>query len=181
MHLPDYLTAEISPSRIAPRHAGVATLTLDSRKLRDFGLTQTNIYLGFAPGEKVSEATLIPVSTVLLPHFQHTAEQPNSLAPQIKLSADSLTLGSFNGRPRLKGEIELSNIGNAPLEVRNLQMFTSGLEISLSKTTIEPHTQAKLKITAIADQLKTAKRTPRILMITNDPRKPKVVIKINVN
>lgn len=60
-------------------------------------------------------------------------------------------------------------------------MFTSGLEISLSKTTIEPHTQAKLKITAIADQLKTAKRTPRILMITNDPRKPKVVIKINVN
>lgn len=181
MHLPDYLTAEISPSRIAPRHAGVATLTLDSRKLRDFGLTQTNIYLGFAPGEKVSEATLIPVSTVLLPDFRHTAEQPNSLAPQIKLSADSLTLGSFNGRPRLKGEIELSNIGNAPLEVRNLQMFTSGLEISLSKTTIEPHTQAKLKITAIADQLKTAKRTPRILMITNDPRKPKVVIKINVN
>ena len=41
MHLPSYLTAEMSPSRIAPHHSGTAVLHLDSRNLRDFGLTQT--------------------------------------------------------------------------------------------------------------------------------------------
>ena len=33
MHLPDYLTAEVSPSKIAPQHSGVVTVTLDSNHL----------------------------------------------------------------------------------------------------------------------------------------------------
>lgn len=180
MHLPSYLTAEMSPSRIAPHHSGTAVLYLDSRKLRDFGLTQTNIYLGFAPGDKVSEQKQLQVSTILLPAFQRMTEQELALAPKLKLSTDSLDLGSFYGRKRLKGEIELINTGRTPLEVRNLQMFSNGLEISLNKTKIEPGGQAKLKVTAIAGQVKAPKRVQRILMITNDPDKAKVVIKINV-
>ena len=180
MHLPSYLTAEMSPSRIAPHHSGTAVLYLDSRKLRDFGLTQTNIYLGFAPGDKVSEQKQLQVSTILLPAFQRMTEQELALAPKLKLSTDSLDLGSFYGRKRLKGEIELINTGRSPLEVRNLQMFSNGLEISLNKTKIEPGGQAKLKVTAIAGQIKEPKRVQRILMITNDPDKGKVVIKINV-
>ena len=180
MHLPSYLTAEMSPSRIAPHHSGTAVLHLDSRNLRDFGLTQTNIYLGFAPGDKVSEQKQLQVSTILLPAFRRMTEQELALAPKLRLSADSLDLGSFNGRKRIKGEIELTNTGRSPLEVRNLQMFSNGLEISLNKTKIEPGGQAKLKVTAIADQIKEPKRTLRILMITNDPDRGKVVIKINV-
>ena len=180
MHLPSYLTAEMSPSRIAPHHSGTAVLYLDSRKLRDFGLTQTNIYLGFAPGDKVSEQKQLQVSTILLPAFQRMTEQELALAPKLKLSTDSLDLGSFYGRKRLKGEIELINTGRTPLEVRNLQMFSTGLEISLNKTKIEPGGQAKLRVTAIAGQVKEPKRVQRILMITNDPDKGKVVIKINV-
>ena len=107
-------------------------------------------------------------------------EQELALAPKLRLSADSLDLGSFDGRKRIKGEIELTNTGRSPLEVRNLQMFSNGLEISLNKTKIEPGGQAKLKVTAIADQIKGPKRTLRILMITNDPDRGKVVIKINV-
>lgn len=180
MHLPSYLTAEMSPSRIAPHHSGTAVLYLDSRKLRDFGLTQTNIYLGFAPGDKVSEQKQLQVSTILLPAFQRMTEQELVFAPKLKLSTDSLDLGSFYGRKRLKGEIELINTGRSPLEVRNLQMFSTGLEISLNKTKIEPGGQAKLRVTAIAGQVKEPKRVQRILMITNDPDKGKVVIKINV-
>lgn len=39
MHLPDYLTASVSPTTIAPGHTGVVTITLNSLKLRDYGLT----------------------------------------------------------------------------------------------------------------------------------------------
>lgn len=180
MHLPNYLTAEVSPSRIAPHHSGTATLSLDSRKLRDFGLTQTNVYLGFAPGDKVSEQKQIQVSTILLPAFQQMTPQQITNAPKLKLSTDSLNLGNFNGRKRIKGEIELTNTGHSTLEVRNLQMFSNGLEIALNKTKIAPNGQAKLKITAVRDQIKETNRALRILMITNDPDKGKVVIKIHV-
>ena len=138
------------------------------------------MYLGFAPGDKVSEQKQIQVSTILLPAFQQMTPQQIINAPKLKLSTDSLNLGNFNGRKRIKGEIELINTGHSTLEVRNLQMFSNGLEIALNKTKIAPNGQAKLKITAVRDQIKEPNRALRILMITNDPDKGKVVIKIHV-
>lgn len=60
-------------------------------------------------------------------------------------------------------------------------MFTEGLQVSLGKRTIKPGESVKLKVTAIAAMLKKQRaRTPRVLMITNDPDHAKVVVKIQV-
>ncbi len=177
MHLPNYLSAELSPSKIAPRHQGELLLTLDSRKLRDFGLSQTSVYLGFAPGDKVAANIELPVSAVLLPAFQNMTSDQLKLAPRLHLSAKELNLGTFGDRKKLRGTIELTNGGRTTLEIRNLQMFTTGLEVSLNKTKLEPGETAKLKIAGTREILK--KQRPRVLMITNDPEQPKVVININ--
>jgi hypothetical protein len=58
-------------------------------------------------------------------------------------------------------------------------MFTDGLEISLGKSTLRAGESTRLKITAQRDRLLKARTKPRILMITNDPDKSKVVITIN--
>lgn len=180
MHLPDFLKAEVSPSRIAPGHGGTITLMLDSYRLRDFGLTQTSVYLGAFLGDKVAPEKEITVSTVLLPGFENLTDGNEKHAPQMRLSADSLDLGSLNGKRRKKGTIEIFNEGHLPLKINSLQMFTTGLEVSLNKTTIEPGEKAKLKVTAIAAGLKRARSKPRVLMITNDPKNAKVVINIHV-
>lgn len=180
MHLPSYLSVEMFPSKIAPHHTGVAVLSLDSKKLHDFGLTQTDIYLGFAPGDKVADDKLITVSSVLLPAFQNLTDSDVANAPRIKLSTDLLDLGSFNGKKKLKGDIEIKNEGKSILEIRNIQMFTMGLEVSLNKTKIEPGQSAKLKVSAYAEQIKNIRSKPRVLMITNDPRMGKVAIEIKV-
>ena len=59
-------------------------------------------------------------------------------------------------------------------------MFTVGLSLSLEGKTIEPGASAKLKITAIASELKKARSQPRVLLITNDPENPKVVIAVRI-
>lgn len=179
MHLPPYLKAEVSPSVIASAHAGVARLTLDSKQLRDYGLTQTTVYLGAYPGDKVSEDKAIDVSAVLIPHFDgmSTAEKAN--APHLSLSAESLDLGSLSGKSKKRGDIELTNTGHSELEISSLQMFTSGLGVSLNKTRLKPGETARLRITAESRLLKQKGR-PRVLMITNDPQRPKVVIDIKV-
>ncbi len=53
MHLPNYLSAQVSPSKLAPRHGGVVSITLDSRKLRELGLNQTSVYLGSRLGLRI--------------------------------------------------------------------------------------------------------------------------------
>ncbi|MBM6993709.1 MAG: DUF1573 domain-containing protein [Prevotella sp.] len=180
MHLPDYLRAEVSPSRIAPGHSATATIVLDSHRLRDLGLTQTSVFLGSFLGDKVSADKELTVSTVLLPGFENMTDAQRANAPKMRLSAGSLELGSFKGKTKKKGEIEITNEGRSVLNIRSLQMFTTGLEVSLNKTEIKPGETAKLKVTALAKELKTARSRPRVLMITNDPENTKVVININI-
>ena len=79
-----------------------------------------------------------------------------------------------------KGEIILMNDGQTTLNITSLQMFTPGLKVTLSKRELKPGETAKLKITGIAKELKRARTKPRVLMITNDPDKPKVVISVNI-
>ena len=54
MHLPPYLHAFVSPSKVAPRHSAEISFVLDSKKLRDLGLNQTSVYLGERPGDKIA-------------------------------------------------------------------------------------------------------------------------------
>ena len=178
MHLPDYLSAEVSPSKIAPGHDGIVTVTLNSKRLKDMGLTQTSVFLGAFPGDRVSREKELSVSAVLLPKFDNLTASQLANAPRMSLSTTELDLGAFNGKKKLKGEIIIRNDGKTALNIKSLQMFTVGLQVSLNKQKLMPGESAKLKVTAEERLLKTARSKPRVLMITNDPNLPKVTIKI---
>ena len=180
MHLPDYVTASVSPTTIAPGHTGVATLTLNSTKLRSYGLTQSSVYLGMFPGDKVSDDKEISISAVLLPEFRNMSETQRLNAPVMKLSTETLDLGSFDDKDEKSGTIIIENQGKSRLNISSMQMFTSGLKVRLNKSRLDPGESAKLKITAYKKHLKNARSKPRVLMITNDPNKSKVVIHVNV-
>lgn len=180
MHLPDYLTASVSPTTIAPGHTGTATITLNSTKLRSYGLTQSSVYLGMFPGDKVSDDKEISVSAVLLPEFRNMSESQRLNAPVMKLSTETLDLGSFDDKDEKSGTITIENQGKSRLNISSMQMFTSGLKVRLNKSRLDPGESAKLKITAYKKRLKSARSKPRVLMITNDPDKSKVVIHVNV-
>jgi len=180
MHLPNYLQADVSPSKIAPGRSGVVTITLDSRSLDDLGLTQTRVYLGSRPGEKVSSDKEVTVSAVLLPKVSSMSAAARAASPKMSLSAQELNFGEFNGKGKQKGEITITNQGRTDLRIDNMQVFTSGVNISLNKQTIPPGETVKLKVTIDKRQLRAARSEPRILMITNDPDNPKIVINIRV-
>ena len=181
MHLPSYLHAFVSPSKVAPRHSAEISFVLDSKKLRDLGLNQTSVYLGERPGDRIAPEKEIVVSAVLLPGFENMTPTRKALAPKIEMSATDLNLGSFNGKKKLKGEILITNKGKSELDISSMQMFTMGLQVNLKKSKIQPGETVKMKVTAVAADLKKSRvRHPRILMITNDPDHAKVVVKINV-
>ena len=180
MHLPNYLRAEVRPSKIAPGRTGKALVQLDSRVLRDLGLTQTSVYLGMFMGDKVAPDKGITVSAVLLPDFDNMTSLQKARAPKLRLSSGSVELGGFSGKKSKKGKVTLINEGKTPLEIRSLQMFTAGLQVSLGNKTIAPGQKVDLKVTAIASILDKVKGKPRVLLITNDPENTKVIINVNV-
>jgi hypothetical protein len=173
LHLPPYLSAVVSPERLSPGHSGKIVFTLNSDKIHDYGLTQTNVYLAQQLGEKVNSETEIGVTAVLVPPVKQVEN-----APQLVLSDTTLVL-DFHGKSKKSGEIVVANSGKSQLDITSLQMFTRGLKVTLGKTRLAPNETTKLKITGVAEDLKKARSAPRVLMITNDPRQPKVVITIN--
>lgn len=179
MHLPDYLMANVSPTTIPAGKQGVLELTLNSSKVHDYGLTQTNVYLGMKPGDKVSADKEIEVSVVLLPAFNEMTEDELRNAPRLSIDNTTLDLGKL-GKKKKTGTINLENIGKSELDISSLQMFTAGLSVQLSKSKLHPGEKATLKITADSKAMKNIRTEPRVLMITNDPKSPKVIINVKV-
>ena len=179
MHLPDYLRAQISPAQLAPDQSGEVTFTLISEKLPRMGLSQNTIYLGKYAGDKVAPTKEIGVSSILLPSFDNNTTTAGS--PRLKLSATSIDSSNMSGKAeKKKGEITITNTGNSTLDISSIQMFTTGMQVSLGKTVIAPSESTKLKVQINETELLQINKRPRILMITNDPSNPKVIININV-
>ena len=180
MHLPPYLSATVTPETLAPGKGGTIAITLNSDKLRDFGLTQTSVYLGQKLGEKVSQDNEIPVSVVLLPHLQDYDEFSKALAPQLQMSTTDIDFTDFGGKSKKTVEVLLTNTGKTKLKISSMQLFTTGLKVTLDKQSLEPEETTMMKITGYAEDLRKLRTKPRILMITNDPDHAKVVINILV-
>jgi hypothetical protein len=180
MHLPPYLEAVAVPERIGRKATGKIKATLDTDKLPKFGLTTATVYLARFPGDKVSDENAIPVSAVLLPDFSNMTQQQRLNPPAVELSATELSLPPLEEKAKKKLTVIVKNVGKSDLEITDLQVFNPALGVQLKKRVLKPGMQTKMKITAYGKYLKKVKGTPRVLMITNDPNCPKVIIRVNV-
>jgi len=185
MHMPNYLKMQASPSQLRPGESGQIRLTLNSNNLRDMGLSQSTVYLSRFPGDKVSEETAISVSAILLPDLTQWKSLGDA-APSIGMSDGqdwivmsenpAINFGPFGKKKKLTKIITVGNNGSSNLEISSLQVFTPGMDITLSKRIIAPGETATLKIT-LHKTVEKLKVTPRLLVITNDPKHPKMTIR----
>ena len=180
MHLPPYLSAIVKPETLAPGRSGTISVMLDSEKLRDYGLTQTNVHIAKQLGEKVSADNEMGVSAILLPDLKDYETINKAAAPQLQISTTDIDFTDFGGKAKKTADITLVNTGRSPLTISSLQMFTSGLKVTLGKREIAPGQSTVLKVTGFADELAKLRTRPRILMITNDPDHAKVVVNIKL-
>lgn len=175
MHLPKYLMAYTDPEVVRPGKMGKIRLQLNSNELHTMGLTQTSVYLARYSGDKVSKDNEIEVSATLLP--QTTCTEAQRIQAPVAVIDTLVDLGSFSGKKKLTARLLLTNRGKSLLKITTLQVYNPGIGVSLPKSTIKPGETIKLKISASsAFDLFRGRR--RVLMITNDPSRPKITIDV---
>lgn len=179
MHLPPYLQMEKAPNVLQKGEKGLITLTLDSEKLTDFGLTQTSVYLARFAGDKVGEENEIPVSAILLPDFSGMTDAEKANAPVINLSSKDMDMvPMLTKKTKARQDITITNQGRAPLQISKLQVFHPAVGVSLKKSVLQPGESTRLRVTVEKKNIGKTRRHLRLLMITNDPTQPKVEINI---
>jgi P pilus assembly chaperone PapD len=146
--------------------------------LRDFGLTQTQVFLAQQLGENVSSDKAVDVTVTLLPDLKRFEGVSRAQAPQLQMSETTLDFTDFQKHQKKTIDVKLSNTGASILTISSMQMYTGGLKITLDSREIAPGQSTTLKVTGYAAELAKVKGRPRILMITNDPDNAKVVINI---
>lgn len=176
MQMPDYLKLEVLPSRIAGTRKGILRFILDTDKLTETGLTETTIYLARFEGDKVDEKNAIHVSALLLPQVP---SGNSSEIPHVELTDTLLSFGRLTKNKKTL-LLTLSNKGNADLKIERLQLFSTALNVALGSRTIAPGKSEKLKVTVNREFLKKNEDS-YILLITNDPARPKITIKVIAN
>ena len=180
MHLPPYLTAVAEPTRIIRKGTGKIKVTLNADKLPKFGLTTATVYLARFPGDKVGDDNAIPVSAILLPDLSNMTQQQRMNPPVIELSDTELTVGALGEQEKKVLQVVVKNTGKSNLQIADLQVFDPSLGVQLKKRVLKPGASTKMKITVFGKYLKKLKGTPRVLMITNDPKQPKIIVRVNV-
>ncbi len=179
MHLPPYLKMEAEPKVLLKGKKGTVKLTLDASQLKDYGLTQTSVYLSRFSGDKVSEENEIPISAILLPNFSGMTAKDSLDAPALHVSETNIDLSiPLIKKQKVNYDILIANSGKSPLVISKLQVFNSSVAVKLKKTVLPPDGMTKLRITIRKRDVGNKKHRLRILMITNDPLRPKVEINI---
>lgn len=176
MHLPSYIQVEAVPATLKRKESGKLILTLNTEQLPRLGLTQSKVYLARHVGDKVSAENEIKLSTILLPNLPDTNGTKKRIAPIIRLSDEELDFGKLGKKKRISKNVTITNSGVASLKIQELQVFNPALSVVLKKRTIAPGESVKLKVTVVADYLKTDSEELKVLMITNDPQHPLVTI-----
>ena len=181
LRIPSYLQADMRPATLGPKQKGVMTVTLKSKELRDddYGLVQSSVYLGSNNADRVNQDKEIAISLVLLPPTVAKDDPSRLYAPNLEMSKSTIDLSLLKQKSKAHDEITITNTGKSVLEIQKLQMFTTGLQVSLSETKIEPGKSAELRVSAKAKELKKVRRRPRVIMITNDPNQQKVVLHVD--
>ena len=180
MHLPPYLSFRAEPAALRPGHSGKIIVTLDTREVEDYGLKQTSVYLSRFQGDKVGQENELAVSSVILPPVDTTSVIQSALAPHLEISSTELTLPPMGSKKKVKGKLLLKNTGKSSLEIGSLQVFHPAVNVSLGNAKIAPNKITKLNISVLREYLGKSRSRLRVLMTTNDPKTPKVIVNVKL-
>lgn len=179
MHLPPYLKAKAKPTVLQKGEKGEIQLSLLSDKLDDYGLIQTSVYLSRFAGDKVSSENEIPVEIVLIPNFSKMTTTERLLAPRIDLSASSVDIrADLAKKSKAVARIQLTNLGQTPLHISKVQVFDRVLGVNLGKKELKTNEFTQLTVKVGKKWINRLKPSYQILLITDDPTRPKVVIQV---
>lgn len=179
MHLPVYLEAEAEPAVLEPGGRGMVTVTLHAERLKEVGQVHSSVYLSRFMGDKVDRANEIPVSFVLLPDFTGMSDYERRNAPAIRVSETTIDISSLQTtKKKVSHDVTLTNTGRSPLQIERLQVFGDAISVRLKKSTLRPGESTRLRVTIHKRRLDRTKHTLRLLMMTNDPERPKIELTI---
>ena len=176
-NIPNHISVEMIPPVLHPDEKGIITVRYNPDAIDDWGFRRDEFEIGFDHG-KASKYNTITVSANLLDDFKSWSPEERLHAGHIALSSDIVDFGVIKGNQVNKQTITITNNGESKLTIHKVTNGNRALKVKPVRNTINPGKSVKLTIEVDPSAARTNLLNCRVMIISNDPDKPSVPIRV---
>lgn len=164
-----FIDTEVAPNPLPPGEQGILLVSFNSLNQGFYGFQESTI--------DVAADSLAPrplnVSVNILEDFSRLSDSDRAKAPVATLDTEKHDLGVIISSHKLiSRNINLSNSGQRPLEIRRIYSMDPGVTIGEYPTTLKPGHAAEISVEILPKLQKGGMVNAKVIVITNDPENP---------
>lgn len=175
---PPHLTAVIKPAKLAPKQKGYIVVTFDANKIKAYGFVMHRIYLNVDGQDDYKNS--IAVSSTLEEDFSGLSAADLANAPVVSYDVESFDFGDIKPGSKVEHTFTLKNTGKRDLVIRDVKSSCGCTAVSPSKNVVSSGESVPLKVTFDTTG-KNGRQSKTITVITNDPKNPTTILRIESN
>lgn len=176
-NVPSHLLVEMIPSILHPDEEGIIKVHYDPDAIDDWGFRRDEFEVGLDP-DHAGAFNTITVSANLLDDFKSWTPEELQQAGRLSLSSEVVDFGVIKGNKVGKQTVTITNQGKSKLTIHKVTNENRPLKVKLKRHTINPGKSAELTIEVDPSVARTNLLNCRVMIISNDPDKPSVPIRV---
>lgn len=176
-----YFKPNITLKTIAPKQTGKIQIALQSAECPLLGPINTKVYVMVNGKRSFTDTYAIGLNANIREDFSHLSVEDRQKAPIVEIDRE-IHLGTVQVGKKVSFKIPVSNVGGGnSLYVRRIVLNDAMIALTAPKTSIKAGRKADIKvdIDATDSNIKPANYSRIATVITNDPNKPVINIKLN--
>lgn len=173
--VPSHITIETTPKVIGPEEKGHIGVVFDAKKADDWGFVISRITVQIN-GES-PQGNLVSISANIEEDFSKLSEKELEKAASVSFDEMVHNFDVVEEGTLIRHDFKFKNTGKSDLIIRKINASCGCTTIAPSKTVIKPGESSSLTA-SFRTQGYTGRQSKTITVITNDPEKPSVVLRL---
>ncbi len=173
--LPEFLNVEAKPALLEPQKEGLITVTYYAQKRNDWGFLLDQFTI--TTNDENNELKYITVSANIIEDFSMLTAKQLKKSPSIQFDTVNYNFGTVKAGETVKGSFNFQNKGKNKLIIRKITSNSENLTFSITNNSLKKNDKAQINFVYNTAN-KPSKHHKTLVVITNDPKNPVIVLHI---
>ncbi len=179
--VPSHIEAKVTPATLQPNQEGIIGISLNSKKVTEWGPIQEDIYIVLNGKKDISDNFKIIILGNLVEDFSKLSAAEKRQAPIMEIKSSNLHFGNIKKGNKVRGKFAIKNVGSNPLEIRRVTNNNSDITVSPMRMTIRGGKTENLHLDIDTKYLPKGEYKKTFSVQTNDPNRVVVVYVVDFN
>lgn len=180
-NVPTSIDVKVTPTTLQPDQSGLIRISYDSKKSTEWGPIKEDVYVVLNGKKNISDNYKITILGDVVEDFSKLSSTEKRLAPIMEIKSPNLHFGNIKKGSKVRGKINVKNVGTNPLEIRRIINNNSDITVHPRRMTVKGGKTEKLQVYIDTKYLPKGGYKKSFSVQTNDPDRSVVVYVVDFN